>query len=222
MIITIHQPDFMPWLGFFDRWEKSDLFVVLDDVQFLRRGWHHRDKIKTSNGIQWLTVPVNKKGLYDQQIKNVVISNHSNWKKKHLNTVSTAYSKAPNFQFIFNEYSKVLLSDYSLLIDLNMNLLYSFSKILEIKTPIIFSSHLNEHSTKTKRLVNIVKKCGGNTYLSGLGAKDYLDEELFENEGIKVIWQQFEHPQYSQLHGKFVEKLSIIDFLMMKSVPLVK
>ena len=100
MIVTIHQPDFLPWLGFFDRWEKSDLYIVLDDVQFIRRGWQHRDKIKTSQGIKWLTVPVIKKNKYFQKINEVKINNSIDWRKNHLNIIEESYRKADNLDTV--------------------------------------------------------------------------------------------------------------------------
>ena len=103
MIVTIHQPDFMPWLGFFDRWARSDLYIALDDVQFLRRGWHHRDKIKTLQGVQWLTVPVEKKGKYTQKINEVKIAYETDWRKDHLKTIELNYKKAPNFSNIYKK-----------------------------------------------------------------------------------------------------------------------
>jgi len=140
MIVTIHQPDFFPWLGFFDRWQKSDIYIVLDDVQFLRCGWHHRDKIKTQNGVQWLTVPVQKKGRYHQTIKEVKINNQENWNQKHLKTIQTAYKKAPNFDLVFGKLSEIYNREYDLLIEFNMDLLRLCSKLLGINTPLVFAS----------------------------------------------------------------------------------
>jgi hypothetical protein len=219
MIVTIHQPDFLPWLGFFDRWIKSDLYIVLDDVQFIRRGWQHRDRIKTEKGVQWLTVPVVKKGRYFQEIRAVELNNQSGWWRTHLNTLRQAYGKAPKFDTVYNKIKEILSKEHKLLIDLNMDLLYYCSDALEIKTPVVFSSSFKESGKGTDRLVRLIKAAGGGTYLTGLGSKDYLMEEAFNIEEIEVYWQKFSHPIYPQLHGNFEKELSIIDFLMMVHDP---
>ncbi|MBT6053524.1 MAG: WbqC family protein [Candidatus Scalindua sp.] len=216
MIITVHQPDFVPWLGFFDRWEKSDLYIVLDDVQFIRRGWYHRDKIKTQNGIKWITVPVHKKGRYHQTIKEVKIDHHENWRQRHLETIQMAYKKAPNFDIVYGRLSEIYNRDHDLLINFNMTLLRLCSKMLGMNTPVVFASEFNVKSTGSRRLVDLVKSVEGKEYLTGSGSKDYLDEELFKQAGINVCWQKFEHPVYKHLHGDFEKKLSVLDFLMMR------
>ena len=219
MIVTIHQPDFLPWLGFFDRWEKSDLYIILDDVQFLRRGWHHRDKIKNRDGAGWITVPVNKKGKYNQLIRDTKIDNSTDWRSKHLKAIEMNYKKAPNFEYYFNKIKNVYDNNHLLLIDLNIELLKFCASILQIETPFIFSSSFQETSKGTQRIVNLVKAVEGNVYLTGLGSRDYLDEALFNNEGIKVYWQEFNHPVYPQRNGNFKKMLSILDFLMMVPTP---
>jgi len=216
MIVTIHQPDFLPWLGFFDRWEKSDTYIVLDDVQFIRRGWHHRDKIKTQNGIEWLTVPVQKKGRYSQTIKEVRINNEENWRHKHLETIQAAYRKATNFDLVYGRLSEIYNVDHDLLISFNMNLLRLCSKMLDINTLVVFASEFNVKSTGSQRLVDLVKSVGGKEYLTGSGSRDYLDEALFNKEGINVCWQKFHHPVYQQFHGSFEKMLSSLDYLMMR------
>jgi hypothetical protein len=220
MIVTIHQPDFLPWLGFFDRWKKSDIFIVLDDVQFIRRGWHHRDKIKTAQGIQWLTVPVVKKGHYRQLIKNVRIHTEYNWRQNLLNAIRSAYLNSPCFETIYEELEKIIDDQLVLLIDLNMLLLRYCSTKLKVRTPIIFSSDLKISAKGTDRLVKLVKSVNGSSYLTGLGSKSYLDETAFAEEGIEIIWQDYDHPIYPQLHGAFSEKLSVIDYLFMVTDPL--
>jgi len=220
MIVTIHQPDFLPWLGFFDRLQKCDLFIVLDDVQFLRRGWHHRDKIKTPNGIKWLTVPVLKKGKYKQNINEVLIDNSVNWRKKFLGLISNAYIKAPNFLFIYHSIEKIIAKNHHKMIDLNIDFLQFCTDILDIKKKIIFSSSLKSNLKASEKIVYILKEVGGKYYLTGSGASNYLDENLFKRENIEVLWHQYNYHYYPQLHGnKFIEKLSIIDFFMMVSCP---
>jgi hypothetical protein len=219
MIITIHQPDFLPWLGFFDRWLKSDLYIVLDDVQFIRRGWHHRDRIKTPQGVKWLTVPVCKKGRFHQQIKDVEIDNVVRWRRRHLNTLRSSYGKAPNFNAVFHLVEDIFRRNHKFLIELNIDLLDCLSGFMKIDTPYIFSSSFKTSSKGTDKLVQLVKAVGGRFYLTGKGAKDYLDVSAFHKEGIQVLWQDFNHPVYPQLYGSFEPMLSVLDSLMMFGEP---
>jgi len=214
-VVVIHQPDFMPWTGFFHRWQNSDLYVVLDNVQFLRRGWHHRDKIKTGNGWQWLTVPVIKKNKFRQLISETEIDNTRNWRDKHLKTIEMNYKKAPAYKTCFDEIKKIYDKGHRYLIDLNMELLRFMSGGLGITTPFIFASSYNVESDSTARLVELTKAVGGTHYLTGIGSKNYLDESLFEKNEIEVIWQQFQPPVYNQLHGEFIPMLSTLDYLLM-------
>ena len=112
MRVTIHQPDFIPWYGFFERWAKADVLILLDDVQFLRRGWHHRDKIKSPNGTSWLTVPVVKSGRFSQLIKDVEILGTGNWAHRHLERIRYAYRNAPSFEVGFGKVNEVYLNLY--------------------------------------------------------------------------------------------------------------
>lgn len=219
MIVTIHQPDFLPWLGFFDRWRKSDLFIVLDDVQFIRRGWQHRDKIKTKDGATWLTVPVVKKGKYHQLIRDVKIDNQTNWRYTHLKTIESNYNKAPDFEECFKRIKEIYDKKHLFLIDLNMDLLHLVAVMLRLTTPTVFASDYHVETTSTQRLVDLVKSAGGTVYLTGLGSKDYLDESLFNKENIEVIWHEFRHSAYRQLHGEFIPMLSCLDYLMMETSP---
>lgn len=212
--VTIHQPDFIPWLGFFDRWERSDLFIILDDVQFIRRGWQHRDKIKTRDGVVWLTVPVIKKGRYDQLVREVRIDNSRNWKDKHLRTIKCAFRGCVNFGGVYEKLKEVYENDYDLLVDFNIDLLKVLSGILGVKTPTVRSSQFGLISSRSQRLIELLNLEHATDYLTGTGSREYLDEELFRNSGINVIWQDFEHPVYEQLYGGFVPNLSVIDYLM--------
>jgi len=216
-IITIHQPDFFPWLGFFDRWKKSDLYIALDDVQFLRRGWHHRDKIKTKTGVSWLTVPIVKRGKYNQLINETEIDNSIDWRSRCLNAIHFNYKKAPNFEYCFKKIEDIYGKNHQFLIDLNKDIMNFAACELSIDTPLIFSSKYKIKSTSTQRLVELVGLVEGTTYLTGLGSRDYLDESIFNDEGVKVDWYDFQHPVYEQLHGDFIPGLSCLDFLMMRT-----
>jgi hypothetical protein len=212
--IAIHQPDFLPWLGFFDRWKQSDLLILLDDVQFLRRGWHHRDQIKTRNGSVWLTVPVKKKGLYGQLINQVEVDNGTDWQQRHLATIEHAYKKAPFFEPVFAAFRESYIDKADSLVAVNLRLLQTASFLLGIRTPVVLSSRYKVSGQKSERLLELIRKVEGTHYLTGTGSRNYLDEGLFKKENVEVLWQEFRHPVYAQLHGAFVPNLSVLDFLM--------
>lgn len=212
-VVTIHQPDFIPWLGFFDRMARSDHFIVLDDVQFIRRGWHNRDKIKTPNGAAWLAVPVKQRGKYHQLIKDVEVDNDQNWRKKHLHALKMAYSRAKNFAPCFDRIQEIYSGKQRFMIDINMELLRYMASEFGITTKVSFSSHIEVEDSASLKLVNLMKAVKGTVYLTGTGAKDYLDEAAFSRKGITVKWQEFSHPVYKQLHGEFIPMLSAMDFI---------
>lgn len=215
-IITIHQPDFLPWLGFFDRWRKSDAYVMLDDVQYIRRGWQHRDRIKTQAGESWLTVPVVKKGRYEQQIRNTRIDNGQDWRTKQLRQIHDAYGKAPFFEQIYQGLQSIYERGHEFLLELNRNLLEWCAGLLGIDAPILLASDYDVSSTKTQRLVDLMLAVEGDVYFTGQGSRAYLDEDAFSRRGIRVLWHDMKHPVYPQLHGPFVPNLSVLDYLMMQ------
>ena len=219
MVVTIHQPDFLPWLGFFKRWKQSDIYIVLDDVQFIRRGWHHRDKIKTVHGAEWLTVPVKKRSRYYQKISEVEIDYHENWQQSHFGIVKAAYSKAKNFDLVFDVLTNIYSKNHRFLIDLNMDFLKFCAAQLGIDTPVLKASTYSTKETKSRKLLELVNAVGGSVYLTGSGSMDYLDEKIFLDAGVEVKWQKYEHPIYPQLHGKFERMLSVLDYLMVSPRP---
>ena len=212
-VVCVHQPDFAPWLGFFDRLLASDIYVVFDNVQYVRRGWHHRDKIKTANGTAWLTLPIVKKGKYEQLIRDTEIDMSQAWQRKHLGTLRGAYGKAPHFETVHADIERIYTESGPRLMDLNMALIRHFLDVLRIDVEIVFASDLGVGGTKNDLLVSIVEACGGSTYLTGTGSRSYLDEDLFAAHGIDVAWQTFSHPRHAQLHGDFAEGLSALDGL---------
>lgn len=212
-VICIHQPDFLPWLGYFERLIRSDIFVVLDDVQYLRRGWQNRDRIKTDTGTDWLTVPVRKKGRYHQLISDVEIDHSRDWRRKHLSKLRAAYRDTAYFESVFDRLSQIYSQKHELLIELNMDLIGFLTEMLGISVKTILSSELGVEGRSNAMLAEITKHVGGDTYLTGIGAREYLDEEVFAAQGISVQWQKFEHPVYEQPHGAFIPKLSGVDCL---------
>jgi len=209
--VVIHQPDFLPYLGFFHRLLSADLYIVFDNVQFLRRGWHHRDKIKTINGEKWLTIGI-KKAPQNTKIHNIYLANN-NWKTKHLEMLKNSYRKAAYYQEIYPYLQELYSKEFEKIIDFNMASIQMLMKIFDIHINIELASKHNFSSTANELLVDILKVVNATEYLSGVGAKDYFKQEPFDNANIKVIWQDFKHPVYPQLHGEFIPYLSSIDML---------
>ena len=212
-MVSIHQPNYLPWIGYFHKIFLSDVFVFLDDVQYPKGQLVNRNKIKTANGEMYLNVPVITKGRSKQLIMEANIDNHINWKKKHWKSISLNYKKA---QF-FDKYSPFLeelyQSEWKKLSEMNEYIIMHITETLGIRTRFLRSSELDISGKSTKRLVNIVKAVGGDTYLSGKGAKDYMDEQMFVETKIDLKYQDFKHPTYNQLFGKFLPNMSIIDLL---------
>lgn len=213
MIVSIHQPQFLPWLGYFDKIYKSDAFVFLDNAQYKKNEYQNRNKIRSKNGTFWLTVPVIIKNRFGQKINEVEINNLVDWERKHIESIKQNYNKAKHFleyKFFIDElYSK----KWNKLVDINTFTVLSILKILGIERQIYFELQLNITESKTDRLIEICKKLDADTYLSGIGAREYLEEEKFKNAGIKLVYQEFIHPVYTQVYNGFEENLSIIDLI---------
>ncbi|MFB2836048.1 WbqC family protein [Floridanema evergladense] len=215
-IAVIHQPQYLPYLGFFHKLNQGDIFVVMDSVQFMRRGIQHRNKIKTSKGEQWLTVPVfHQSSREEEYIKDVRINSELPWARKHWNTLLTNYSPAPYFDLYAFELQQLLKEEWHDLCELNMVLIKWLMEVLIIKKPIAYLSELSIDGTKSGLLIDICKAVGADTYLSGSGGKEYMDLSLFQAAGINVIWQEFNSPFYKQVFPElgFLPNLSIIDTL---------
>lgn len=214
MVISIHQPNYLPWLGFFDKIKKSDVFVIMDDVQYPRGKNHfgHRNKIKNNNGTTWLTVPV--EGKSDFKLFNEIGFKSSDWKLEHLRLLSVHYGKSPFIDRYLEPFKEVLLQDYSNLSDLNSSLIKYFLKELEINTEVTFSSQYSSNSG-AERIFNILEKLNASSYISGTGpgSMRYIDEQEFKNRNINLIWQNYEHPEYTQQYGAFVPYMCILDLL---------
>lgn len=212
MIVAVHQPQYLPWLGYFDKIDKADIFCFLDNVQFKKNEWQNRNRIKTSNGWQWLTTPVRYR--FPQMINEVKINNTLNWRRKHLQALITNYHKAPFFDNFIDLFRQVYSKNWEYLNDLNVYLIRSILNSLTIsQKPAVFSSELHLSSDPTDRLIDICKNLGADTYLSGQDGINYLNQERFRQRGIKLIVQHFNHPVYPQLFAEFQSHLSIVDLL---------
>lgn len=214
MKIAIHQPQYLPWLGYFDKMDMADCFVLLDDVQFKKNEWQNRNKIRTAEDWQWLTVPVMYK--FGERINEVKIDNHRDWREKHLKSIELNYARAPYFGEYFPVLKDVLSEQWELLEGVNTFFIKRLKDILGIKTKLVMSSSLTAKSSGTSRLVEICSALGADTYISGAGGKDYLEEKFFEENGIKLEYQRYEHPKYAQVYEGFCPFMSVIDLLFCK------
>lgn len=214
MIMSAHQPAYNPWLGYFDKIKRSDIFIFLDTVQYEKNSFTNRNLIKTSNGSVWITVPVIKTNHFDMTMKDMKIDNRSNWRKKHLNAIYLAYKKAPYFDEIYPRLEKLYAIDYEYLVDMTFEHLEFWLKILNINTKIMKSSELNVFSQKSDFVFDLCKSVDADMYISGALGKNYLELDKFKNAGIKVEFQDYHTPIYNQLYGDFVPNLGIIDYVM--------
>lgn len=212
MIVGIHQPNFIPWSGYFYKMAKSDLFIYLDDVQYTKNSYQNRVKIKTSQGDNWLTLPIVHK--YGQLTNEVRLNTSDKWQEKHIKTIEFNYKKSINFKPVFAILSESYYAqDWKFMSDFNIFLIEKLCNYIGIGTKTIKSSELNVSGTSTERLVNLIKATGCTEYLSGFGAANYQDVQMFKDYGIELKYSEFIHPKYEQLWGEFTAGLSIIDML---------
>jgi hypothetical protein len=214
MILSASQPYFFPFPGFFYKAYLSDIFVILDNVQFPRgTTWITRNRFKNEQGSLWMTVPVKKKGLGLQRIDAVRICHDGRWHKKHLESLKNAYSRAPYFKVHIGFLEALLSTKFEKLIDFNLNVIRFLMQQLEIETKVILLSELGIHSTGDKLLIEICGKMGASQFLTQSAAQKYLDVDRFADAGIRVT--EFKQPLliYPQLWGSFIPNLSALDLI---------
>lgn len=214
MIISAHQPQYMPGLRFFAKMRRSDLFVLLDDVQYERREFQNRNRIRVPAGAQYLTVPVLAKGRFDAAIRDIPLDNSRSWAADHLNAIKMNYSRAAHFREYLPGLEALYAARYEKLGELALATIEFLREGFGITTPTRLSSGMNVSSASTARLVDICLASGADEYLSGAGARDYLDEGLFTAAGMKVSWQKFEARPYAQSFPGFTPDLSALDLLL--------
>jgi hypothetical protein len=213
MILTAHQPVYLPWLGLFHKIALSDAFCYFDDVQYLKKDWNNRNKIKTQSGAIWLTVPVLTKGYQEKSIREIEIDNSVNWQRKHWKSIYLAYKKAPYFDKYGNFFEELYKKDWYYLTDLNEYMLKYFLKELGINVKYYKASELSFEGYKSGLVLDMCKKLGANLYIFGALGKDYAKEDEFNQESIRIYFQDYKHPTYSQLYSEFSPYMSIIDLL---------
>lgn len=212
--VAILQSNYIPWKGYFDMIAAVDEFILYDDMQYTRRDWRNRNKIKTPQGPVWLTVPVKVKGQYFQKIRDTEIDGAA-WAATHWKSLAQHYARAPHFKEI-REWLEPLYMErtYSHLSVLNRTLLEAVCRYLGIGTRISNSWDYTLVDGKTERLADLCRQAGGTEYISGPAAKDYIDEQIFTDSGIKLTWFDYEgYPEYPQLWGEFTHFVSILDLL---------
>lgn len=217
-IVSIHQPAYLPWLGYFDRIKKVDIFVFLDTVQFEKGSFINRNKIKTANGYAWLTVPVKSKGYMQSTVGDILIDHSQDWRRKHLSKIYHAYKDSPGFEEKYQKLGDLYLGGlYLNLSSMCYHHLVFWLKELGISTRVCKASDISVRLGKKSDLnLDICKYLGADYYLSGPFGRQYLDEESFRKEKIKVIYHDFQHPVYPQLWGEFIPNMGVVDYWMNK------
>jgi len=216
--VAIVQSNYIPWKGYFDLIARSDLFVLLDDVQYTRRDWRNRNRIKTAQGLKWLSIPVETKGKYEQLIRDTKVSS-PDWARGHWDALRQAYGKAPWFEQEREWVEALYLEkapELTYLSEINRLFLAAIAARLGITTPLVSSSDYELESGKTDRLLAICRQAGADIYLSGPAAQGYLDIEQFAEHGIAVEWMDYGgYGEYSQLYPPFEHGVSVLDLVFM-------
>lgn len=212
MIVAVHQPNYLPYLGFFHKMSLADVFVLYDTAQFSKNDFHNRNRIKTPRGAAWLTVPVRRPGF--RPIREVSIDGTKPWADNHWRTILTNYAKAGYIDSVAAKFEGVYRRKWDLLAPLNESLIRVLGDAIGLETELLRASELDVPDTlpPSERLAEITRLAGGDAYLSGIGGLDYLDTAAFE--GLGLLLQRFRHPRYPQLWEPFAEKLSALDAVL--------
>jgi hypothetical protein len=214
MITSGHQPNYLPYLGYFDKMAQCEVFVIQDNVQYERHDFQNRNQIKTVKGATWITVPVEHVGdtLPFKEIR-IAKRLESEWGLHHWRILKTNYEHAPYWKQYRDFFEETYNKKWEYLIDLNLYLIKGIMKFLRIKTSLVMASSLAVSGKSSNMILAQCKSVGANVYLSGIGGRDYLDIPLLEKAGLKVVFQDFHYPIYTQMFGDFVPNLSVVDYL---------
>jgi hypothetical protein len=214
MIVSINQPAYLPWLGYFERIAASDLHIVLDHVQFEKNSFTNRNKVRTPEGWTWLTVPLATKGQFgDLPIHRLQFAANDSWQKKHWATLRMNYARAPFFPEYAPAYEELYRRAWSGFGPMVRAFLDQHLRDLGITTPLRFSSELAVEGTKSDLVLNLCRAAGATTYLSGALGRDYLDGASFAAAGVAVTYQDYVHPQYAQARPGFEPYLGVLDLI---------
>ena len=212
LAVAIHQPHYLPWIGYLAKVDRADCFVYLDTVQFEKNGWQNRNRIKTPQGIQWLTVPVRHR--FGQAIAEVAIAEDRDWARKHRQALLTHYGNAPHFAGVWPTLETLYGASWERLADLAVASAECLAGLLGIHRPTARSSALGPlPEGPTDRLVAICQRMGADTYLAGAAGPQYMELDRFARAGIRVLVQDYRHPEYAQGYGPFIPSLAAVDLL---------
>jgi len=213
MIITAHQSVYLPWIGLFHKIALADYYVFLDSVQYLKKDWNNRNKIKSPQGWTYLTVPVYSKGKFLQLLSDVKIDNKINWRKKHWNSIKLFYKKTPYFDEYAPFFEELYKKEWIMLNNLNREIMKFILKKLGIKTKWIEGSTLNLKGKKTDLVIDICKNFNTDIFIFGTLGRNYAEKNKFNKKNIKIVFQDYKHPTYRQQFKKFEPYMSIIDLM---------
>jgi WbqC-like protein family len=211
--LAIHQPHYMPWLGYLAKWAAADLFVFLDTVQYEKNGWQNRNRIKTEAGPRWLTVPVHAR--LGTPIAEVSVDTVQPWRERHLRAIEQAYGAAPHFELHHDALRHLYAAEWTRLAPLAVATAQYLASAVGIATPTRLASALEiTAADPTERLIDLCRAVGADTYLAGRDGTLYMDVARFAAAGIRVLYQTYAHPKYTQLHGEFAPNCSGLDLLL--------
>ena len=211
-LVAVHQPQYLPWLGYFDKMDQSDVFCLLDTVQYKKNEYQNRNRIKTDKGWQWLTVPVTYR--FPQRILEVEIHAGETWRRKHLEAIRTHYRKAPYYELHIGRLEAFFEQNRQKLVDVNEACVRLLMELCGIECEVVLASQLDvESDHPTGRLIEIVRLLGGDTYLAGKDGAKYMEIEWFRQKGVGLLFQDFAHPVYPQCYGAFEPCMSLLDLL---------
>ena len=214
MILSIHQPAYLPWLGYFDKLMRSDVFVFLDTVQYEKNSFINRNRIKTPQGMLWLTVPVKTRGHIASTLQQTEIDNSQHWRAKHLKSICLNYRAAPRFEYCYARLEALYAQEETLLADLCFRQLQFWLKEFGVDKELVRASSLPVASRKSDLVFDLCQYFGADHYISGaLGAR-YLEDDKFRQADIQIEYQDYRHPVYPQLHGEFMPNMGIVDLWM--------
>ena len=213
MILTAHQPVYLPWLGLFHKIALADRFISFNQVQYQPKDWNNRNRVKTPKGAQWLSVPVMRKGYLGKTISDIEIDNSQPWGRKHWNTLLHSYSKAPHFGRYADYFEDVYSREWKSLVDLNEQMLRWFLSELGIDVAVESAVDHDFHGTKSDLVLDMCAKLDAKVYIFGVQGRGYADEKSFAAAEIELMFQEYQHPEYPQMHGSFASHLSIVDLM---------
>lgn len=213
MILTAHQPVYLPWLGLFHKIALADKFVSFNQVQYQPKDWNNRNRVKTQKETIWLSVPVLRKGYLDGTISDIEINNDIPWGRKHWNTLLHNYAKAPHFNKYADFFETVYSQEWSKLVDLNESMLRWFLETLGIDIDVFSAGDFDFQGQKSDLVLDMCKTLNADTYIFGAQGEGYADVQSFLDGGVKPIFQDYNHPVYPQQYGGFASHISIVDLL---------